>query len=113
MTGRLRERVSLQRRDLVNDGGAATTTYVTAAPTRVPAHVSSPLGVSVEQQVGGQLVPVISHMVTLRRWPAVRLQDRLLWHRDDGDRTLEVRGIAYPDEPRRRWMQLACEAREL
>lgn len=111
--GRLKDRGTLQRATPVNDGGSLVPTYATVNPSRVPCAVESPTGERVERLFGAQVTPIATHLVYLRKWDAVRLGDRFVWHDGATDRTLEIRGRQQLGGATKLYQVLACEERDV
>jgi head-tail adaptor len=109
--GTMSERVTVQTRTLVNDGGTPVETWANvAALTRVAARVTTAGASRVERILGAQVQGQTSHLVELPMPDAdVALTSRVQWHSRWGDRVLDVVGKVQQQDARRRWLVLACE----
>lgn len=113
--GRLRDRVTVRRRAVVNDGGTPVrgdaTTTANVIQSRIPAEIRQASGARLERLFASQVQGVATHEVHIRQgrsW-AVRLGDELVWHDAVGDRVLNVVGVADPDGRRVEWVLAVTE----
>jgi head-tail adaptor len=98
--GRMRERLTVTRKVVTNDGG----TPVPAAPAviqpRVAAEIRTASEARLERVFASQVQAVATHVVRIRAglsW-TVKHDDVLVWHDGlTGDRSLNVVGVADPD----------------
>jgi head-tail adaptor len=106
--GDLRHRVTFQQRTPPLTGGVAQATWPARPGARMPANVESRPG---EQEVmfaqGAQAQGRRVYTVTTRWRADVEIQDRVVYHRRDGDRVLEIVGVTNVDEDDR-WLECAC-----
>lgn len=110
IVGRLRDRVTLQRPTVTNDGGAVTTAYTTLA-SRVPADVQTATASRAERLFGSQVTAVTSYVITLRSGLDVAMSDRVTWHHTSTSNVvMEITGIATQGT-RKEITVLLCEVR--
>ena len=109
--GRLKDRVTVVRPSVVNDGGAVTSGTPTTVASRVHADVQSATASRSERLFGTQVSEVTSYVVTMRSGLDVQMQDQLVWHvSPTSNTTLEVVGIALQG-PRRDTTVVLAEVR--
>lgn len=104
--GRLRDRVSLSRVVLTDDGngGQTTTAVALRGPSRIPAEVT-PLR-SDERLRAGLSEAGLTHRVVLRYHPDVTAATRVNWE----GRSLEVIGAPIT-HGQRQWLECLCQER--
>lgn len=110
--GSMRDRVTIYRLDYEQDGRSTTRKrgdpIVENEPCKVD-HKAPGRG----QRAGGEAV-LWAVTITLRYRLALldRVGMEAVWHRSDGDVTLEVIGPRTPDRGPPRWLELYCEQTE-
>ena len=111
MSGRYTERVTVQSRSVVNNGGTPVSSYAdVAALTRVPASVVTTAGQQVERVFGAQVQGETTHVVKMHApYADVALISQVVWHSRHGDRTLQIVGKALLQDARTRELTLACQ----
>ena len=109
--GLLGDRVTFQRRTVVNVGGVGQETWPDLLPTRYPAYVVSSAGRQ-EVVIDGNVQTQTSrrYTVRVRARGDVATDDRCVYHHPSGDRLLQVLGLAESDDAR--WLDIeALEVR--
>jgi head-tail adaptor len=109
--GRLTERVTVQARSIVNNGGTPVPSYADVTGlVRVPASVQTTAGQRVERVFGAQVQSETTHTVSFAM-PAtdIALTSQIVWHSRHGDRTLQIVGKAVQQDARMRTVTLACQ----
>jgi len=105
--GELADRVTVQRRQVVNVGGVGQESWPDVPPARYPAQVLTTAGRQ-EMLVDGsiQTQTARAYTVTMRYRGDVLPDDRLVYHHPAGDRLLQILGLS--DLERARWLVAEC-----
>jgi head-tail adaptor len=105
--GELGDRVTVQRRMVLNVGGVGQESWPDVPPTRYPAQVVTTVGRQ-EVLVDGsiQTQTTRAYTVTMRYRGDVLPDDRLVFHHPHGDRLLQIVGLA--DIEKARWLVADC-----
>lgn len=99
--GPLRDRVSVVRVTVVNNGGVPVE-VPSVIYDRVPAEVMAATVAQVERVFAAQVQANASHVVRMRELPGLIQTDRLTWHDKYGDRVLHIQGFGESARKRER-----------
>lgn len=112
--GGMRERVSILRPTRQNVGGVPVPGERAPIQHRIAAEIVTASEARLERVFASQVQAVASHIVRLRHGLSWRVltEDEIVWHDGlEGDRTLQVLGVADPDGRRQELVIAVTERR--
>lgn len=106
--GRLRQRVTFERRAITNVGGVGQESWDPIGPVRMAAEVVGVVGRQ-EAVIDGtvQTQTARAYSVRTRYRRDVTTEDRCVYHAPDGDRLLQILGVVNEIE-RGAWLLVDC-----